>query len=446
MICVLSLAIQLARRLNKTMKDFFSFKLGKNMYTVTNAFGISKLPESRWETIALATISALPVSQIFQTFRKVYLTLSANFTVDPIYVDMDSFLLEYSAFTGTLADLFTANGSNTLTTVTSIPVVDTKFAYYTDAFRGGYKAQIVGRNAAFGALIPRAERKDLRIERPDPETDMQDVYNHCLVSVNGLFHITDTDGDYLYVLDGGASSLKSRQNQLGIWSFKNIAPIKTKPIYPYMIHNQGDTSDLADRVYINTSEDTSGKTVMMVMGGYLVRPEKGIFFPVGNNTFCLNVGRLPLLQRFYESLPYLDFTSLELDSSTTNSDQISLTQFYSNPVITKYLTLNQSFLVIIDKQDLFFNKHYIKHSNLPGMFTAYREPKQPLFTSHGKVAEYWKTEEDGQWSVTVQDSYLQNKVFNSVTQGLTTMVSANNTPEKPFYNSRAYFLEIGSDI
>lgn len=416
------------------------------MYTVTSAFGISKLPESRWGNLLTTDVNTLPVSQIFQTYRKVYLTLAANFSVDPIYVDMDSFLIKYSAFTGTLADLFTDNGNATLETIPSIPTINIKRAYYSDAFRAGYKVEIVGRNAAFGALIPRADRKDLRIERPDPDTNMGDVYAHSLVSVNGLFHITDTDDKYLYVLDGGASSLKSRQNQVGIWSFKNIAPIKTKPIYPYMINNQGGTAEFSDRVYINTTEDTENKTVMMVVGGYLVMPEKGIFFPTGNNTFCLNVGRLPLLQRFYESLPYLDFSSLGLDTSTVNENQISLQQFYSNPVINKYLTLNQTFLVIIDKQDLFFNKHFIRHSNLPGMFTAYREPKQPLFTGYGKVAEYWKTEEDGQWSVTVQDSYLQNKVFNSVTSGLTSFVSANNTPERTFYNSRAYLLEVGSDI
>lgn len=416
------------------------------MYTVTNVFGISNLPESRWSNLPLNDFTILPVSQIFQTYRKIYLTLSANYQTEPIYVDMESFLIKYSAFTGTIDELLTDNGNASLVTIPTIPELNTKYAFYTDAFRSGYKVQIVGRNAAFGAMIPRADRKDLRIDRPDPETDMMDVYNNCLVSVNGLFHITDTDGDYLYVLDGGATSLKSRQNQIGIWSFKNIAQIKTKPIYPYMILNQGGTSDFSDRVYITVPEDTANKTTMIVVGGYLVRPEKGIFFPVGNNTFCLNVGRLPLLQRFYESLPYLDFSSLGLDYSTVNANQISLEQFYSNPVITKYLTLNQSFLVIVDKQDLFFNKHFIKHSNLPGMFTAFREPKQPLFTGYGKVSEYWKTEEDGQWSVTVQDSYLQNKVFNSVTAGVTTMVSDSNTPERTFYNSRGYLLEVGSDI
>lgn len=411
------------------------------MYTVTNAFGISKVHESRWTNLSLA---AVPVNEIFTTYRKVFLTITAPSLTDPIFVDMESLIVDYSYFTGTLSDLMTVLGNTTLETIPEIPAINTKYAYFVDAFSAGYKAEIVGRTAAFGALIPRSERRDLRLVRPD--VDMQDVYNHCLVSVNGLLHITDTDGNYLYVLDGGSSSLKSRQNQVGIWSFKNVAPIKTKIIHPEMIFNQGEGSTFADRVYINTREDVSNKTVWMVVGGYLVRPQKDIFFPVGNNSFCLNLGNLPLLQRYYEALPYLDFSNLGLDSSSVNSNQISLDQFYSNQAINALLTMSQSFLVIIDKQDLFYNKNYLRHSNLPGMFTAYTEPKQPLFTGYGKLSEYWKTHEDGHWAVNVHDSYLQNKVFNSVTKNLTTMVSANNTPNKTFYNSRGYLLEVGSDI
>lgn len=411
------------------------------MYTLTSAFGISRVAESRWQVLNLANT---PVNEIFQLYRKVYLTLGTPVTNDPVYVDMETFLVEFSNFTGTLTDLLIVNGNSTITTIPEIPAINTRYAYYSDAVRAGYKAQIIGRNAAFGALLPRGERKDLQLVRP--ETDMRDVYNHCLVSVNGLFHITDTDGEKLYVLDGGASSLKSRQNQVGIWSFKNIGGVKSKPIYPEMVYSQAADGKFIDRVYIKVKENTEQKTVWMSVGGYLVRSEKDIFFPVSNDTYCLNLGRLPLLQRYYEALPFIDFSRLGLDSSTVNSDQISLEQFYSNSSIMGLLTLTQSFLIVIDAQDLFVNRNYLRQSNLPGMFTAYREPKQPLFSGYGKVCEYWKSFEDGQWSVNVQDSYLQNKVFNSVTSGLTMMVSNNNTPEKTFYNSRGYLLEVGADI
>lgn len=411
------------------------------MYTVTSAFGVSRVAESRWQTLNLATV---PVSQIFQLYRKVYLTLMPPVSTTPIHVDMESLAADYSAFTGTLDDLLVVIGNNTLETVPSIPTINTKYAYYSDAFRAGYKAQIVGRNSAFGALLPRGDRKDLQLIRED--TDMQDVYNHCLVTVNGLFHITDTDGEKLYVLDGGASSIKSRQNQVGIWSFKNIAPIKSKPIYPEMVYSQAEGAPFIDKVYIKTKENTDNKTVWLVLGGYLIKAEKDIFFSVGNGTYCLNISKLPLLQRYYEALPYIDFSRLGLDSSTVNSDQISLEQFYSDTAIQALLTMTQSFLVIIDKPEVFVNKNYLRQTPMPGMFISYHEPKQPLISGYGKVREYWKQKEDGQWAVNVHDSYLQNKVFNSVVAGLTTMVSNNNTPECTFYNSRGYLLEVGSDF
>lgn len=413
------------------------------MYTVTNTFGISKQPNSRWEVVDVSTI---PVYDIFFNYRKLYLTLSATFSADPIYVDFETFRLKYSSFPGTVAEMFTDNDTDSFDTIAEIPTPDIKFAYFKDAFKAGYKVQMVGRTYAFGSNIPRAERKDLRVNRDKPTTNMQDVYDHCLFTVNGYFHITDTDGDFLYVLNGGASSYKSRQNQLGIWSFKNIAPIKTVLIKDDMLFKQAEESTFSTKTYIKLNENIENKTVMLSLGGYLVKMEKDIFFPIGNNTFCLNLGNLPLLERYYESVNCLDLSSLGLQSSTNNSNQISIEQFYSDAVIRKYLTLDQSFIIIIDKEDIFFNQYYLRHSNLPGMFTSYSEPKYPLFTGQGKISEYWSVKEDGQWAVNVNDSFLQNKVFSTVVNKNLNTVGDGKVPTKTFFNSRGYMLEIGCDF
>lgn len=413
------------------------------MYTVTNTFGISKQPNSRWGAIDL---TSMPVHDIFFNYRKLYLTLTAAFLTEPVFVDFEVFRLKYSSFPGTVDEMFTDNDTDSFDTVSSIPTPNVKYAYFKDAFKAGYSVQMVGRSLAFGSNIPRSERKDLVIKRSIPVTNMQDVYNHCLFTVNGYFHITDTDGVNLYVLNGGASSYKSRQNQLGIWSFKNIAPIKSIPISENMLFKQADSSTFSTKTYIKLNENIDNKTIMLSLGGYLVRMEKDIFFPIGNNTFCINLGNLPLLERYYESLECLNLSSLGLESSTNNSRQVSIEEFYSDAVITKYLTLEQSFIIILDKEDVFFNQFYLRHSNLPGMFTSYTEPKYPLFTGQGKVSEYWSVREDGQWAVNVQDSFLQNKVFSGVVNKELQTVGDSKAANSTFFNSRGYMLELGCDF
>jgi hypothetical protein len=64
--------------------------------------------------------------------------------------------------------------------------------------------------------------------------------------------------------------------------------------------------------------------------------------------------------------------------------------------------------------------------------------------NYGKVAEYWKVEEDDFWSVNVQDSYFRNFVIS--TAPLSTLVAATPKliPSNTYNNSKGYLLEIGS--
>jgi hypothetical protein len=111
------------------------------------------------------------------------------------------------------------------------------------------------------------------------------------------------------------------------------------------------------------------------------------------------------------------------------------------------MTLSQSFLVIVDTQQLTTNKIYLRHSSMPGMFTAYRDPVYPMVANYGKIVEYWKTYEDGHWAVNVQDSFLRNYIFTTQRKQQLANVTNNMISSKPFWHSRGYLLEIaGYDI
>ena len=109
-------------------------------YTLTSAYGVLLSQSGSWSTLSLAST---PVNVIFQTYRKVYLTISIPSSTTPLYVDMDSLRNTYSAYSDTLQNLLTSFGSNSLVTISSIPTPNTKTVIYQDAFRAGYKVELL---------------------------------------------------------------------------------------------------------------------------------------------------------------------------------------------------------------------------------------------------------------------------------------------------------------
>ena len=268
-----------------------------------------------------------------------------------------------------------------------------------------------------------------------------------MVSVNGFWHRTDTDGQYVYVLDGGKSLLKSRANNVGFTSFEKIGKVTTVPITENMIYKLDDGDFISRRAYFDLGDvDTTNKTVMVVIGGYLYLPEPAFVRQYSDASWMVDFNGVPLLERYFESLRYLDMESLGLTKFINNPEQINTPEFFSDAHFTKYLTMSQSFFVIVDTPRIYTSRHFLRHNNYPGMFTTYSEPTYPLLTSNGKVSEYWKSYEDGHWSVNVTDAWWHNRQAMSINKkDIVTMTDAN-TPYQTYYNSNGYLLEMGADV
>lgn len=389
-------------------------------------------------------ISQHVVSSIYDTFAKVYLELSVTALPQNIYVDLDTLRYEYSNYQGTLTQLLVLLGNRTLETVAQLPNTLVKFAKYSDAIRARYKIDICKIGVNLPENYPPEDKPDLLVTRPTYSTDLSLIHSHCLVSINGYIHMTDTDGDKAYVVDGGKTLRKARMNKMGITSFLDIGRLKKVKILPTNIHPQTPTSPLYDKTYFSVDEDLTRKTCMLVLGGYLVMPEDGVFWQTGTSTFALDWTKIPYVERVYESDRFMDLTDLGLTRDTQNPNLFSLPEMLSDATLIKYMTLSQSFLVILDAEYLLSKKIPIKRSNMPGMFISYQDPVYPMFVGHGKIAEYWKTHEgaDNRWSVTVADSYYENFIISQQSTSNFNLVNNLTLPERSFFNSRGLMLEI----
>lgn len=412
------------------------------MYNFVNSVCLSRSIGSQWHEVDLSNIL---VFDIYTTYSKVYLILSNPSLPDNVYVDFDTQFQEFSSYQGTLNQWLMDLGNRTLPTVDVLPSTSVKVAKYSDAIRSGYKVQLTKIGVVTPDNYPASELQDLVITRPEHKTDMGLIHSHCLVSVNGFYHRTDTDAHKAFVYRGGDTGRRSHINHVGILSFLDIGALTKVPIDPTRIYTQsapGVPSTLKDRIYFDIDQDLTNKSVILVLGGYLVFPEQGTFWQSGDHTLALDINQIPYAQRIYESQRYLDLSGLGLTHFPLSKDAIDVDELYSDDVLKRYLTLSQSFLVIVDTSNLITNKIHLRHSHLPGMFTCYQDPVLPLIVSYGKVAEYWKVFEDGYWAVNVEDSFYRNYVLSQQPIYQLKTINGHLLPNQPFWHSQGHLLEI----
>lgn len=413
------------------------------MYTLKKAIAVKKTAGARWGSVSIGSV---PVYQLFSLYRKMYITLGNTFLDYDVTIDMEILRLRYSNVTSTFSEFLVSLGDSALTPTIVPPVIKPKYAVYRDAFRTGYNVKPVLKTVADTAQIPEADKVDLKLIKTSPVTDMEVFYKNCLVSVNGYYHSTDFNGSSVFINDGAKTMRKSKQNQIGITSFLPIGNITNIRITEDMIYKQASNSQLSKRIYVKTGAVTAGKSIFLILGGYLILPETGSFWQTNDDTFAIDLSKMPFLQRVFESQQTLDLSSLGLDISTTDPTAINIEQLMSDEVLTKYLTLSQTFFCVIDAETIFTNRIPIRSAGTPGMMIAYSEPNYPLIVGHGRVAEYWHVEEDGQWAVNMADSYRHNRVFMTVPGSDLGVINSNDTPEEFARSSQGYLLEIGKDF
>lgn len=411
------------------------------MYTLVSAYGVGKKYDSTWKIV---DVKDYLVYDLFKNFRKLYLTLSSPYLKENINVDLEIFRSEYGNYDKTLKDLFNEIGNRSLQTTSYIPLYETKYAQFSDVFSQGYKVEVNVPGQPPDERSKRDEKTELCIKRD--RTNPKTIFEHCLVTLNGYFYPTDYDKNYTYVLNGGKSLLRSRRNQIGILSFQDICKIKQIPLTVDLIEKTKEDIPYFNEVIIKIKENIKNKSIILCLAGHLVFPDEHVFKQINDTDWYLKMSGLPIIERYFESKDYIDYSRLNLTQYPQNPDLISVEEFMSDKVMEKYITHEQSFIIILDTPNLIRNPLHVRHSKLPGVFTTYEEPNSLLFVGRGRTAEYWKVYEDGYWDMTVVNSYLPNRTFDSVNEKHRFFNAGTDTPYRLYYDSRAFLLHLGVDV
>lgn len=418
------------------------------MYTLVSAIGVAYGASARWASI---DISDIPMNQLYATYKRVIATLTNPYVSGQVGLDLNVIQEQTQGLTLTFNQFLASIGNAALETMTTIPQIDTVYALYTDAFKAGYTVEPIAPNASLTSPATPAQKTNLYLKNPN--IAMSKFYQSCMVTVNGFYHFVDCDGNAAYVRDGDVSRQISAYAQCGILCFNDLGTIEYVDLTADMVYNQvteAGTVPLQYRTYINTGVSIGSKIPILVLGGYLHVLDNKTFQQVNDTCLMIDMENYPMLNRYYESLPYLDFSSLGLPTTRTNANQVGVTDLLSDETIKAYIGMSQSFLVLLDASDVFVDRQWVRTTPFPGKYLTGFTPNYPLVTGYGRMCEYWTVTEDTlytQYSLTIADGIKWNYVFNT-TQNPNdeTSVGSNLDPTCPGVLSSAFFKLIGRDV
>lgn len=417
------------------------------MYNLVSALGKSKEYNGRWSSVDISDISMV---QLYHDYIQVIVTLTSNFAPTvKLSLDLDELKSGNLSATYTFSEFLTLNGNAALPTFLDTYVLETKYAKYVDAFKAHYKVVPVGPEGHVDSPVPMLDRDWLSLTRSVetyPDFDYDFFQKNCLISVNGMIHLADSDGEQLLVIDGAKSARIANKNQIGIISFREVGELNFIPITEAMVHRRYADVPLSKALYIDIGTSVLNKTAMLVLGGYLIVLDSTTFYRLSDDIYVINLENYPLLERYYESKESIDLSSLGLDASIENEHMVNRNQLYSDEVLTKYATLSQSFIVFVDSEDVFVEKQALPRSRLPGKFTSPVAPVWPLVVGCGAIGDYWSVKEDGQWALTVTKNWQVNYLFNTTLRSNINNVDDAREASNPLDIGRGHFLKIGTDI
>lgn len=414
------------------------------MYLYQSALVLDYHKKGRW---AEADVRHTPVSTLFEDYGDVYLILTHSVLTHPVSLLLDDVRLSHGAnrvdltVEGWLASL----GDRSLPTSNVIPKIETHYAEYRDAWSANYTIEPVSKTAHPTVELPKGSLTDLRITRDG--VDYKHMYEQCMVSVNGLFHLTNLGDDALYVDDGAQSGFKANQNSVGLYQLGKLGKLQFVKVTKDMLFKNSDRQKFADYAYIKLPFVPKNKTVAMVIGGYLHFLDN-VLRRTGEDTFSVDFNNLPYVERFFQSRQLMDLSEMEdlLETSPNNPNQFIVEELYSDEIISEYLTLTQSFFVIIDTPQVFVDKIELGDTQLPGRYVHGSHPDTPLITQYGLMPEYWVTEESGMFVLSLNNNLRDNYNFFTHQYKNALSVDPTRSTTRPYELSRGQLLIVGKDM
>jgi hypothetical protein len=413
------------------------------VYRYEEALVIEHSYSKRWTKIDLSNEI---VSSLMDTYREVILVLSNTGLDHYLTLKLEDAVefFNYRDRNETVSQWLVRLGDTALPTTRGTASVVGARVKYKDAFVAGYNCNLAFSKGNPFNDVADDEKDDIILTKEG--LDYKLFYEHALVTVNGLIHRTDHDYQGVYLKDGGKSFRVANQNHIGILSFKDVGKIKLISIIPEMLYNPHRVGEFKDSVYIELPEAIGNRIVMMVIGGYLHLIDSN-YQQISETVIKVDTANLPLIPRFYESKKLIDLSAMTAhhEANLRNENHISIKDLLKDASIAAYLTLSQSFIVLLEANNLYMQKHKLGYTHLPGRYFTGLTPEWPIRTELGRLPEYIAIRDDALWTLAIQDNFSTRYVSETTEFHLDNSVDNSRISSMPVFYAKGYMLEIGTD-
>lgn len=411
-------------------------------YQFVKAYAKSKERGARWLEV---DIQPMRMIDIYDAYTSVKVQVDhISLEGQPHHFDLGDVRAMVTAPYRTFSQWLTDIGNLTLPLQAGEFKIENRTVFYRDAWDADFTIEPTRMGSHPETDWPVGEEFDLLLTKP--EVDYQDLYQHCLVTVNGFLHRTGYSVNGLYVLDGARSQRLCNDTQVGICSFKDVASLQIVDLTAEMLSPASDNGPLHERAHLNLGVSTEGKSVLLVWGGYLHAFDT-FYNPIGDGLFSLNFTNQDTVQRFFEAREVIDLSSLPVEIDVDNDHRVALAQLIqSDEYVRGMANLSQSFAIIVDTPHLYVESHMLEYSGLEGVFYSYQEPTWPLVSQRGRWKEYRSDFEEDVWCVGIDSNMLPNYVFETGPYESYLAVTNQREPSRPRRADRAWLLEIGRDV
>ncbi len=416
------------------------------MYYYTSALVLPKSPNARW---VLEDVSRVSLQSLMDDYIEAY-----------IGVQIPNGATFFTSKTDIFSSWFPMNLSTTLEqwltglptafmlpkVSASLPTVSKQTILATSGYNALYHpTRIPPASMAIATPEPLGALTDVLVTRTG--TNYNDLYNYCIFTINGFVHNSQLiSGTGIRIVGGGSTNDISNNNHFGIISFRSIGTIQQIPFTKSMLSTPDPLMLVGQTAYINLGVSLLNKSVILSIGGYL-HSNDNTFKIVNYETglIVVNLNNINLAERLFESAKHIDLSSLGLTKHPYDTQAINFNDLSNNTIMTNYLTLSQSFAIVVNTPSLYTALNLVESSNLPGRFITQSEPIFPLSLASGRLPEYTVVNDHGKYTLGIDNALIPNYQFETTDWQNDTWLFPNLMNDKPYKQSLGHLLEIGTE-
>ena len=409
-------------------------------YEIINAIGRIAHSQSQWEAVDIAKYK---ISILYMRYDTLRVTLMNNYTKEVGWLsldDVDTSIPQDKTFKEYLEMI----GDKSLPLKEGTLTLKKKGLLYKEAHTAGFKIYPVK-----SGMLPdddfsrKYDYSDLFFKKED--VDYKDMYESCMITVNGFVHLTNANTQGLWVTDGYKTVRKRKKRCIGIISFENLGRLTYIPIKENMVSKLNDGIDYYREMVIDLDQDLKDKTIMIVIGGYLHVLDNDVFTRISNSAVKIRFDNIPLLERIHQSMDDLDLDYVfDKRYGETN---VHLGYIQSDEFLKRYITSNYSFIVILDNPNVFKEISYPRKRGIPNSYLYHKRPNLPMLTRLGKFEEYLYKQDNNLFEIETADCQYHDRTYNRAGKlDKETYYDAGSTPTKRRYIADAYFMNLVSMI